>query len=253
LKPFGQFGAGKDTACGDVNYSYGGGSGSLLSFHWHKFVFGIGNSLILARDRNAATNESNGFSMLEAGLDVRHPLGIKLYNRDLDVGVFLVVSRFFNRVDFLEDEGQTERINLIYTAGLTMGSEKAVSLWKLDFDRVGIDYRWGMPVFRELDLIWDFRFSNNEFREDIPAKPGSFLNLPQHEIRINRREAISNEFELALLPENSRQIQLVSEWSLVQILGDDIFRKVPAPSFWQYFQIGFFGLLDLDYNYKNKQ
>ena len=40
LKPLGQFGAGKDTAGGDVKYIYGGGTRSLISFPVKKFNFG---------------------------------------------------------------------------------------------------------------------------------------------------------------------------------------------------------------------
>ena len=158
LKPFGQFGAGKDTASGDLNYIYGGGVRSLVSFPWKKFVFGIGNSLILAEDRDAINNETSGFSMLEAGLDVHHPLGLFFLNRDIDAGLFFIVSRFFNRVDFLEDGGETERVNLIYTAGLTFGTEEPVSIWKIDFDRVGIDYRWGNSGFRGIGFNLGFPF-----------------------------------------------------------------------------------------------
>ena len=158
LKPFGQIGAGKDTAGGDMKYILGGGARSLISFRWEKFVFGIGNSLILARDKNSAKHESNGFSMLEAGLDIRHPLGLSLLDRELDVGIFMVASRFFNRVDFLEDGGETERVNLIYTAGLTIGSENTVSIWKFNIDRVGIDYRWGRAGFRGIGFNLGFPF-----------------------------------------------------------------------------------------------
>ena len=96
--------------------------------------------------------------MLEAGLDVRHPLGLSLWNRELDIGVFFVVSRFFNKVEFLEDLGDTERINRIYTAGLTIGSGDAVSIWKIDVDRVGIDYRWGNKGFRGIGFNLGFPF-----------------------------------------------------------------------------------------------
>ncbi|CAB1083364.1 hypothetical protein JY97_08760 [Alkalispirochaeta odontotermitis] len=158
LKPFGQFGAGKDTAGGDLNYIYGGGVRSLVSFPWEKFVFGIGNSIILAEDRDSTKNESSGFSMLEAGLDVQRPLGLSFLDRDIDAGLFFVVSRFFNRVDFLEDGGDTERVNLIYTAGLTFGAKEPVSIWGIDFDRAGIDYRWGDEGFRGLGLNLGFPF-----------------------------------------------------------------------------------------------
>jgi hypothetical protein len=151
LKPFGQFGAGKDTAGGDIQYIYGGGVRSLVSFPWKKFSFGIGNSIILAEDRDSASNESNGFSMLEAGFDVRHPIGLSFRNRAIDGGIFFAVSRFFNQVDFLEDGGKTERVNRIYNIGITLGTREPVSIWKIDFDRVGIDYRWGNAGFQGIE------------------------------------------------------------------------------------------------------
>jgi len=55
LKPFAQLGAGKDSTGGDLQYIYGGGLRSLISLPWKKFVFGIGNSLILAGDRDATS------------------------------------------------------------------------------------------------------------------------------------------------------------------------------------------------------
>ena len=158
LKPFGQIGAGKDTAGGDLQYIYGGGARSLVSFPWKKFNFGIGNSIILARDRDSASNESNGFSMLEAGLDVSHPIGLSFRNRALDAGIFFVVSRFFNRVDFLEDGGETERVNRIFTVGLTLGTREPLSIWQIDFDRVGIDYRWGNAGLRGIGFNLGFPF-----------------------------------------------------------------------------------------------
>jgi hypothetical protein len=158
LKPFGQFGVGKDTAGGNIQYIYGGGARSLVSFPWKKFNIGIGNSIILAEDRDSASNEGNGFSMLEVGLDVSHPIGLSFRNRALDAGIFFVVSRLFNRVDFLEDGGETERVNRIYNIGLTLGTREPVSIWKIDFDRVGIDYRWGNAGFQGIGFNMGFPF-----------------------------------------------------------------------------------------------
>ena len=158
LKPFGQFGAGKDTAGGDLQYIYGGGARSLVSFPWKKFNVGIGNSIILAEDKNSASNESSGFSMLEAGLDVSHPIGLSFRNRTLDAGIFFVARRFFNRVDFLEDGGETERVNRIYTIGVTLGARESISIWKIDVDRVGIDYTWGNAGLRGIGFNMGFPF-----------------------------------------------------------------------------------------------
>ena len=158
LKPFGQFGAGKDSAGGDVKYIYGGGARSLISFPWKKFKLGIGNSLILAEDRNAATDEKSGFSMWEAGLDVAHPIGLNLFNRDLDLGAFFVFSKFFNDVDFQEDDGDTERVNRMYTVGLTLGVAEPVSIMGFKASRVGMHYRGGNSGFRGIGFNMGFPF-----------------------------------------------------------------------------------------------
>jgi hypothetical protein len=139
-------------------YIYGGGARSLVSFPWKKFNFGIGNSIILAEDRDSASKESSGFSMLEAGLDVSHPIGLSFQNRALDAGIFFVLRRFFNRVDFLEDGGETERVNRIYTIGVTLGARESISIWKIDVDRVGIDYTWGNAGLRGIGFNLGFPF-----------------------------------------------------------------------------------------------
>jgi hypothetical protein len=61
-------------------------------------------------------------------------------------------------VDFLADGGETERVNLIYNVGLTLGTGEAVSIGKIDVDRVGINYRWGNAGFRGIGFNLGFPF-----------------------------------------------------------------------------------------------
>jgi hypothetical protein len=158
LKPFAQFGVGKDTAGGTTQYIYGGGVRSLINIPWQKFVFGIGNSLVLAQDRNATSNDSSGFSMFNAGLDIRHPTNLTLFDRQLDISGYFIVNFFKNKVDILSDDGTTDKINTIYDVGLTFGVSEAVSIWKVSFDRVGIDYRWGDEGFQGIGFNLGFPF-----------------------------------------------------------------------------------------------
>jgi hypothetical protein len=158
LKPFAQLGAGKDTAGGDLRYIYGGGARSLISLPWKKFIFSIGNSLVMAEDRDATSKNSRGFSLFNAGLDVRHPTNFTVFSRQLDVSVFFVANFFRNRVDILSDEGETDRINNLYDVGLTFGFSESISIWKVDLDRVGIDYRWGDKGFRGIGFNLGFPF-----------------------------------------------------------------------------------------------
>jgi len=158
LKPFAQLGAGKDTAGGDVQYIYGGGFRSLINIPWKKFVFGIGNSLVLAEDHDSTSNESSGFSLFNAGLDIRHPTNFTVFDRKLDISVFFVANFFRNDVDILGDDGETDRINRLYDLGMTFGFSESLSIWKVSVDRVGIDYRWGDQGFRGIGFNLGFPF-----------------------------------------------------------------------------------------------
>ena len=158
IKPFAQLGAGKDTAGGNVQYIYGGGVRSLISIPWHKFVFGIGNSLVLAEDRDSTSRDSSGFSLMNAGLDVQHPTNLTIFNRQINVGGFFVANFFRNRVDIFRDDGETDRINKLYDVGLSIGFNEKLSIWKVGMDRVGIDYRWGSQDFRGIGFNMGFPF-----------------------------------------------------------------------------------------------
>ncbi len=158
LKPFAQFGVGKDTAGGTTQYIYGGGFRSLISIPWQKFVFGIGNSWVLAEDRDAKSNDTIGFSMFNAGLDIRHPTNWTLFDRKLDISGFFIVNYFQNEVDILNDEGDTSKINTLYDVGLTFGFNDPVDIWLVSFDRVGIDYRWGDQGFKGVGFNLGFPF-----------------------------------------------------------------------------------------------
>jgi putative cardiolipin synthase len=59
-------------------------------------------------------------------------------------------------------------------------------------------------------------------------------------------QAVTKEFEAALVPENSWQVLLDDKNRLVWKSGDKVIQKEPARTFWQRFQSGFFGLFDLD-------
>ena len=158
LKPFAQFGAGKDTAGGTTQYIYGGGLRSLVSIPWQKFVFGIGNSLVLAENRDASSNDTSGFSMINAGLDIRHPTNLTIFDRQLDISGYFIINYFRNQVDILSDDGSTSKINTLYDVGLTFGVSEAVSIWIVSLDRVGIDYRWGDEGFKGIGFNLGFPF-----------------------------------------------------------------------------------------------
>ena len=157
LKPLAQIGAGKDTAGGTLQYIYGGIK-SLISVPWRKFVFGIGNSWIIGEDKDASSRDTIGFSLLNAGLDIRHPTNLKIFDRQLDISGYFVVNYFKNNVDIFGADGNTQKLKTLYEVGLTFGVSEAVSIWKVDLDRVGIDFRWGDEGLRGIGFNMGFPF-----------------------------------------------------------------------------------------------
>ena len=143
LKPFGQFGVGKDTGDGNLVYIYGGGVRSLVSIPYNKFMFAIGNSLILADERDRHGDLGSGFNMFEAGLDIKHPLGVSVGGREFDAGLYFVVSRFFTDYKFVEPDGDSDSIKTLFEIGITLGAEEPFNIWKVNLDRIGIDFRFG--------------------------------------------------------------------------------------------------------------
>ena len=123
LKPFGQAGVGNDTGRGDLQYIYGTGIRSLVSIPYKDFIFGLGNSVILAENRNSSTGDVNGFSMLEIGLDMRTPLGFHMLNRQINFGVFFVASRFSD-----SSKPQTPNSNL-QTSNSSMETFSNILFW----------------------------------------------------------------------------------------------------------------------------
>ena len=69
-----------------------------------------------------------------------------------------ITNAFKNNVDILSADGNTSRLNTLYEVGLTFGVSQAVTIWKVDFDRVGIDYRWGDEGLRGIGFNLGFPF-----------------------------------------------------------------------------------------------
>ena len=143
LKPFGQFGVGKDTSDGNLVYIYGGGIRSLVSIPYKKFKFGIGNSLILADERDGNGDIGDNFNMFEAGLDIQHPLGISFRGRKLDGGVYFVISRFLSRYELEEPDDNSRKLKTLVEIGFTIAPDEPIDIWKVSLERIGIDFRFG--------------------------------------------------------------------------------------------------------------
>ena len=119
--------------------------------------FGIGNSLILADERDAGGDIGSNFNMFEAGLDIRHPLGMSFLGHGLDTSFYFVVSRFFNNYELGEPDGDSTKIKTLFEIGLTIGIDEPIDIWKVSLGCIGVDFRFG-DHFSGIGLNMGFPF-----------------------------------------------------------------------------------------------
>lgn len=160
LKPFGQFGIGKDFSGGDFAYLYGIGLKSLATFPWRKYTFGLGNRVMGAGQTVSGGGNSKGFALWEVGLDTRLPGSVRLFKRHFDFSVFIIQTEFTNPVDFLAPIGeQPVELTRLTHVGFTVGPDKRFKIWKgFDIPRVGIGYMRGDADFTGIRINAGFPF-----------------------------------------------------------------------------------------------
>ncbi|MFQ6023686.1 MAG: hypothetical protein ACE5NW_13285 [Acidiferrobacterales bacterium] len=158
LKPFVQAGVGNDFSGGEFSVIYGTGLKSLVTFPWKKFIFGVGNQLLFAGQTIPDGNNSKGFAMFEAGLDVLLPGSFKLGRRRVNTSVFGILSWFTNEVDFLEPGPIEIEVSRITQVGVSFGTEREFSFWKVKIPRLGVTYMDGDKGFKGIRVNVGFPF-----------------------------------------------------------------------------------------------
>jgi hypothetical protein len=155
LKPFGQYGIGKDFSGGDIAYIYGAGFKSLATFPFRAFELDLGNSLTWADNSQSGTEIDQGFSMFEIGLNSRWPLDLIVLDRQTNLNVFFVYSEFFNSLTFdFEDVlpiesfgGKNFSINRLFKLGIALRAEGSFSILGFKFRGGGVDFTFGEDYF----------------------------------------------------------------------------------------------------------
>jgi hypothetical protein len=143
LKPFAEFGAGKDLDGGAAAWIYSGGLNTVLELNPERARYRIG----LGAEYDGATltgnGPSNGYTTLEAGLDVRFPVARAAAKRRMDWSVYGLRRHFPSALTF--DQLNGERIELDHQneIGFTVGFDRPFGFWLLKIRRVGIGYRFG--------------------------------------------------------------------------------------------------------------
>lgn len=130
---------------------YSGGIGIQCERHIDQYLIQMGSKFGWAGEQDYSANSTDqNFGTLQSGLEVRHPAGIRLGGKELDLAGSFIYYRFFPAAEFSMQTEEPLKVENQYEFGLTLGMTKPNTLWFLTDPRIGASYRFGdgMTGFR---------------------------------------------------------------------------------------------------------
>ena len=148
VKPFGQFGFGKDFSGSDIAWIYGAGIKSLATFDLKSSELDFGTAFTWAAQNQSGGGSDSGFSMFEIGLNSRWPTNITVLDRKSDLNLYFVYTQFVNDLDFERAEKDNKTIQKLYKFGIALSSEEKYPIFGLfDLRGGGLDVTFGDGYF----------------------------------------------------------------------------------------------------------
>jgi hypothetical protein len=148
LKPFGQFGFGKDFSGSDIAWIYGVGIKSLATFDLKTSELDFGTAFTWADQSQSRGGSDSGFSMIDIGLNTRWPTNITVLDRKSDLNLYFVYTQFVNDLNFERVEKDNKNIQRLYKFGIALSSEEKYPFFGLfDLRGGGLDVTFGDGYF----------------------------------------------------------------------------------------------------------
>jgi hypothetical protein len=148
LKPFGQFGFGKDFSGSDIAWIYGAGIKSLATFKIYSSELDFGTAFTWADQNQSGSGSDSGFSMIDIGFNSRWPTDITVLDRKSDVNLFFVYTQFVNDLNFERARKDNKKIQRLYKFGIAFSSKEKYPIFGLfDLRGGGLDVTFGEDYF----------------------------------------------------------------------------------------------------------
>jgi hypothetical protein len=94
-------------------------------------------------DARAAGVASDDLVVIELGIEMRRGLGLTLAGHPLDWGAYLLNQTFINRAEKPVDRASELASQYQFEAGVTIGPQSRMTMWKIPVPRLGLGYRFG--------------------------------------------------------------------------------------------------------------
>lgn len=119
------------------------GMGSLYVLPLEEFTASFGNRLGWAEAVPVGGGVGQGYASLQNGLEVRHPLGISLNGRPLDLGGSFIHNYFFPGAKFDIPESAPLVVHNQFEFGANIGFAEPTKLWIFENPHLGASYTFG--------------------------------------------------------------------------------------------------------------
>lgn len=142
LLPFAQTGRAWERAGGNdaTVYSFGVHAAATIDYESFDLRFDVGGSYA-AVDPDEALN-SDDMVLIEAGIEGRRPLGLKLTGHPLDWGAYLLADFFADQAEAPLDKAADSANRVQLEVGVTIGPHSRITVWRIPVPRLGVGYRF---------------------------------------------------------------------------------------------------------------
>lgn len=153
LKPFAEYGIGRSTS-GNTEALFGTGIRTRGTYMPGRARLMLGGAAAY-KEPSTSRTELDGYSRIELGVDGQWPLGSSV-GRIRRGGIYGIARQFFDLVLERVDDRPIELKNQ-YELGVSVSTEPAPRLWKVEFPWIGLGYQFG-DVTHGLRLYLAFPF-----------------------------------------------------------------------------------------------
>lgn len=154
--PYFYAGYGSESSHGTDAWIYGTGVRTRSNEKWGAADITYGTALTFA-GYNSSTGQSRATTSVRLGVNAMNPLGTTFFKKAATWGWHIIGFFYFNELDFNSSERESLSISNEIEFALMLGTKEPISVYGVEFDRVGLAYRIGEEL-RAIRLIGGFPF-----------------------------------------------------------------------------------------------
>ncbi len=142
LLPFGGFGGGKDFQGGEFNFIFTTGVRSLVWWPWRKAEIRLANRLVYSGYTTKQLSLIDDFGLFETGLDLRRPLGFRIFGKQADASVFGANYLYLHSPKLATLNTADLTFSTDWEIGVTFGTTEPIRVFGIGLPRLGVSYRF---------------------------------------------------------------------------------------------------------------